>query len=638
MALSFLIVVLFSVTRSQNFGTKESLLKMISTTKIEDFFSDKICIPGHKKTYSFQYSTQGLSTFFSNSSSNENQVGQKIEGKVVGRIVEFCVSAELPNSIISYQIFADSVQFGAVNQEIVGAEFKNRFAGEVFAVISNSGKVDEVVFPQNFSQEERNTFRDILISRTFVLPVKNEIQRIDGHLKWRSNEQDPNGQFESEYFVPVDYDKEYKIKKIRLKYLEEHLPANVVPVEKKILPSSVSEFTFGGKNTQSIMDVRNNLSSEINIELKANGRNIGSFKTNYTEQLNGSEVDLERAKYSKSNWASLTISGKKSDVRASDVSADIEKRMQLQELAGATKSEVFSELEDFHGNQQAETKLFLKTKAILILYPQSSFELSQILIGKKKANKTFQLGSLALVKTGHSFAQDAYIEVMKNYRTSDEEYRFLVALSGFIDSPKISIIDEVIESSKLNENLETQSAAKLALGNLGKAAQIAGLELKTREVESILLESLKLAQSEQNIVESLDGLGNLGSPLAIDTAKNYIQNSSARVRESAVSALRFSRDNEVQKVIITVLKSDSEMNVRDAAVRALSEHELNSDSEALLGAHLRLEKSESVKISLVDLLTKNEDRRMRMKSVLMDLKASDPSSRIRAQIDLWFQQ
>lgn len=632
-------MLLFNLISRENINTILSSFSRVSTAL---YFSDNICNAGLRNSYSFQYSSLGTSSLFGISNAIETNSGQSVESKVSGTLVELCIDSGKKEAKISYQIFADAVNFGVQLQAGSVVQSPKRFLGEIYTVVENSGNIKNIFFPLNFSQEERNSFRDILINRTFVVPSeslkKEDTQQNAKQLVWNSIEQDPNGAFESEY-VGQEFDKkQLSVKKTRLKYIEEKVSAHEVSVEKTVNPNSIAEFILNNSRNFTLMEMRNSIKSVLSVVLYANGQKIGAFETRYSEQLTKSEWAKDLAKSHTSNYHLAIAAAKKSDIRASDVNIELEKSIQMRELEGLTQGEVFALLENFSGNQQAQTKLFLKLKAILILYPHASTELALMMLNKTRSDKNFQLAALALVKTGHADAQNAYLNVLREYRPSNEEYKFLIALSGFIESPSEGIIAEVMEGAKSGENLETQSASRLALGNLGKALENGVLNSRAQEIEGILIDSLNSAQTNQSVVDSIDGLGNLGSNGAILFVGKYAKNTNARIRESAIFAMRYSKEDEVQAKIVDVAKFDSEMNVRSAAVRALGEQEISDASELQLVEQLVSEKSESVRMSLVDLLAKKDDRRHRLKPVFVSMLKSEPSPRVRAQVEIWLLQ
>jgi hypothetical protein len=663
-AMVLAMILCFGVSRDFMLNIAKKFLGSVSKIETHDplqfVFLEGICTPRLERKSSIQYSSKGESLPFGQASNLGSPAGNRFEAEVRGTLFEFCIESNANAAIISYRFLPELISFGGATSDATSSNPTQRFVGEIFAKYNSEGKVTEIIFPQSYSQNERNSFRDILVNRTLSIP-KNEVPKdLKGDLaarflkelrsdaNWETLESDPNGDFTVTYRVGKLTENIHKISKNRKSYLKVDAlgqkRSDLTPVEKIIDPSSFASFILESGERKTFIETRKDLKSFLKMTLKADGKVLGVFETNYSEvalesKLMEGTIQHDPLKQSHENFDLAVASGVKSDLLASDSSKNVERRMQEQELGGSTKQDLFLRLENIHGNRHAETKLYLQLKALLILDPKSSADLANMLLQKNRHEKAFQVGVLALVKVGSPETQKAYLDLLQFNKSKPEETRFLIAMAGFIEDPGSAIVEEVLLAAKSSQDAETQSASTLALGNLGRSLLSNSKNSQAQELESVLINALSSASSIQETVSALDGLGNLGSGNAVKEALKFAHHNNSKIREAAASALRFS-DGEafVQQELLRIVSEDSESHVRDAAVRSLGTQNLLPETEAFLVTHVAQEKVESVRLSLLDLLAKVETRRNRIRPTLTSVMQNDPSPRVRAQAELWLSQ
>lgn len=181
-----------------------------------------------------------------------------------------------------------------------------------------------------------------------------------------------------------------------------------------------------------------------------------------------------------------------------------------------------------------------------------------------------------------------------------------------------------IRTASLDESgpRDVRATALLALGTLASRAS-------SDDTLDFLLEREGEARTDSELVLWLEALGNSGSPGILEHVTPYLVHESARVRTSAVSALRFLSGPEPVALLTRSATNDADSGVRATAVELLA---LSDSPEALEGVRTVLTQDAApfVRRRAIQTLGTRQPLAEAVRTLLVTAAVSDADQALRA--------
>jgi HEAT repeat protein len=204
--------------------------------------------------------------------------------------------------------------------------------------------------------------------------------------------------------------------------------------------------------------------------------------------------------------------------------------------------------------------------------PAGLERLRSFLPGLSSTASMVVLAAVGLAQTAES---QAFLAGLLRDPAELDDLRVFANLSTHqVERPTPALIDalaSVIQGPESPRNV--RSSALLALGNLAGRA-----EPEPREASlALLLAAPENDASSDDLVVWLEALGNSGSARILPAVADFLDHGDERVRESAVSALRFLAASEATELLIAALRDPS------ARVRTVAAEELAAQDSPAAG-------------------------------------------------------
>ncbi len=234
----------------------------------------------------------------------------------------------------------------------------------------------------------------------------------------------------------------------------------------------------------------------------------------------------------------------------------------------------------------------------------------------------------ALSGSGVPEAQEAMIHLLDQRRDDDEFMSLLVPAMGFAVKPTDEIEARLVREMD-GDHARTRGLSTLALGVMadrvsptdpGRAGRIvAGYDRR-----------MAATDDPAAIRMDLTALGNAGTSEAAAVAARYLDDDRPGVRARAVEAMRHVDTPAAESSMLRALRADPDENVRESALRALSEREATSAALDAYGDILASSTSEPLALGIVEQLGDARDHhRQRARALLARAAAESSSKRVR---------
>jgi HEAT repeat protein len=471
---------------------------------------------------------------------------------------------------------------------------------DVFVKTSRQGRVLGVLFGPEADRLAKGFTLALLSQIQFVLPGGSR----SGSGAWDAEEEGPNGCYLARYTKTDPFG-------------EKSLSG--LPKGLRAFRKTKTEYRSAGAEDQALLlRLPTTISPEgvLNVLFDAKGGYVESMSGSETERISVSGREVARVDSSLSIQHVSTESipfPELSEVRLAFAAlkpiADFvpltvaiseeesELAIQRTALGQATLDSLLEEMELAETeNQERNTGLYLKFKALVYLHPEMSSTLGDLLADSPPESLAWDVVAGALGAVGHPEAQAALVGLI---RTKPDETRLV---SGLVQSlAMVRFPSEQAERAlrELAENATDDSIRSGALFGLGSMSRRLR-ELEPGRAGKIVdgLQSLIRASiSEMELDTVLKALGNSGSKKALPIFRKYTKHPSGSLRAAAAAGLRFVEAAEAERVLVKLLGSDPEDSVRSAALLAFSFREPTRGS---MKAHLRAvtkDRSESVRLA-----------------------------------------
>lgn len=231
---------------------------------------------------------------------------------------------------------------------------------------------------------------------------------------------------------------------------------------------------------------------------------------------------------------------------------------------------------------------------------------------------------LAAVGMAQGAEAQAFLAAHLAEPTTPNDQRVFALQSAFqLAAPEPALLGTIqaAYSDALNDHA-VRATALLTLGALS-AREGSG------SVLDFLLEREDEIESISDLVLWLEALGNSGAPGILPKVRSYLEHADARVRVSAVSALRHVAGAEPVPLLVRAATKDSDANVRAAAAELLA---VRDSAEALQTVRLILQDDPSamVRRRTLQSLASLTPRSDAVQSLLILSSTGDPDEGVRA--------
>lgn len=534
--------------------------------------------PGQRFTYKLDYtnsSNSDLRALFgdlkaSNSSEAAGMNGfvNAFETSVKGELVVNILEQKGDLFLISYSVNNPAVTLKANGQEVKAQAqlIQQDLKRQIFATINSQGKIMVVRFDPAMSEIAQDFARTLLATTQFVTPNSKTSSG-----EWTTQEDDPNGQYIARYQAEGG-----KFQKTKLRYLQ---PSSSKKPNNSQVPTTINS---EGKLTGDFNSHRGYLISLQGTELQKfviAGKNVGQSKTKLNmgdinqATLNSTELSALRDANTNREKVAPAIA-----LSATPTEAEVEAKIQRQELGDATLESLLADLEKAEASpdkNQNSTPLYLKFKALIYVHPESSATLGKRLAAANAKSLTMQILAGALSAVGHTQAQSALVTAIQSHQQDWLAMSILIPSLATVNSPTQEA-EDVLRNLAFNSKEErTASTAQLALGAMARNLAQNSPERANKIVEQFV-QKLQTAKNDEQTRQYLLVLGNAGSKQALKAITQLTSASNPSVRATAATALRWIQDSQVDTLLTKALSSDSDDAVRLEATVALGFREMNN--------------------------------------------------------------
>jgi len=530
--------------------------------------------------------------------------------------------------LASYTFRDPVVQMLSRGQEIgQSLSIRKDLSRDILVRLNPQGKVVAVWFDRGIEGLSRDFALTLLALTQFVLPSGAD-SATDA---WTSQEENRTGRYLARYRAVAPADATAKPGVFR-KTIAHYLPEREEPVlpgrfqtPKKVKPggSLAARFDLAAGHLLSLSGSETEVTQ---ISGKTVARTETTFAMTYVgmETLNATELTelRETAATQERSVRSISLYVKRSK-------AEMESSVQRSELGKATLEDLLADLAKAEAAQETnETPLYLKFKALVYVHPEACDQLGKLLATAPPKSLTMRIVSSALGAVGHAEAQAALIEAI-NARPNDWPAlsTLIPALSGA--GPPTRETERVLRglaASSTDSNVA--STATLALGTLAHNLGRTSSERATNIV-NWLIGRVETSSSEEQTRLLLLALGNAGTVSSLRVLTRFTTNSSPALRGAAVAALRFIRSPRADHLLVRVLASDTDPQVRGQAVYALSFRAMTSETFAAQKKALTSDQDSKVRVALLKNLWKAGSRFPGARQLVEQSSQNDAAEEVR---------
>ncbi len=559
------------------------------------------CVPGQTQWFEFTYHSAGTA---SQAMLDPTGQGPKraIEIDLNGTWQETCVQSSEQGFVLQVSFQDVDGHINANITEMIDPTSPHSvLRGESFVEIAHTGKVQTIHYAEQQPKIGEHLLRELLSLRSFELKTPAE----PGDT-WRTEENDIHGRYRSEYRLSVIDDAMAEIVKTRLEYVPDAtarhaytqnglaavIPANItsrmsIHIDRQILGALTATSHVEHQLNGSIM-----ASAQASLQLTPKQPSSPDSTTSLRTAL--------REYTKRKNAKTPSALQRRGDLRASEVDARLDRKIQEQELGNDDWKSLSGRLAR---TTEYDSRLFLKTKALFKLSPETAEEAVAVLVEAADENSLrFQMLTGALSAAGTSQAQAALHTAISQLSDNTDKLRVLVGALALVEEPTEQTDAFLLELAHSRpENDEIHHSANLAIG---AAALSLNEKFPTRSQKLVdhLLEELTDAKSEDERIALLAALGNSGAEKAFGPLRDALSDKKPLVRQVAASSLQLSKEAQASKLLLEAATVDPDSSVRTAAVSSLGHHDISSSGIAQIMQLAREDSSEEVRQSALSLL------------------------------------
>jgi HEAT repeat protein len=545
------------------------------------------------------------------------------DNQVQGNLVITVLEQKGDRFFVSYNFSNPVVRITANGQQVTEQAqlIQTDLSREIFATLDAQGKVLAVRFDPNTSDIAQNFARTLLASIQFVT-AKTQISSNE----WITQEEDPNGQYIARYQTQLGG----KYQKLKVRYLQPESrkkpdDARITPI---ITPKGelIAEFDSSAGR---LLTLTGRESQSFDIS----GKNVGSAETtlslNYVEQSNLNSIEIKALRNASAAREKLATA---IPLSYTPSSREVEAKIQRRELGDATLETLLTELEkaEKSANNQNNTPLYLKFKALIYVHPEVCASLNERLTKSNANSLTMQMLTGALSAVGHEQAQAALVNVIKARSQDWKTLASLIPSLASVTSPTPqaeNIISNLAFKSKDNR---IASTAQLALGAMARnLTQNKNTSERANKIVDLFVQKLAQAKSNDDIRQYLLVLGNTGSQRAFGTIVKFTNSNQQDIRAVAFSALRWIPEKEVDILLTKALSHDADDSVRLEATVALGFREMTPANFQAQKQAFISDKAVKVRLALLKNLWEAQKQFPEVRQIVEQAVQQDASQDIR---------
>jgi hypothetical protein len=602
-------------------------------------------VPGERTVYKLDYTSASASDFRAlfqdqKSTSETTQasplsLAQSFRTSVHGELTATVLERGADSALIAYSLRKPDVRLIANGQASVTEAERIRadLSRDVFAAVSLQGSVLQVRFDAGVGDLSQSFARAILAVTQFVLPggLAPDLRQ------WETQEDDPNGHYIARYQTEPGHCRGSK----------EGSRADLVG----FLKSKTRYLQLGPKKTQDefaavttvvpkgslvacfdvaagcLVSLRGTESQVIVVE----GKTVASAE-------NSLRMDLARKEtLSQAELLAMRQAGVARETTVAAVPLFViqseeatEASIERTELGNATLEGLLADLAKLEASTDEvnDTPLYLKFKALVYLRPESSASLGKMIATADAKSVTMRILTGALGAVGHAEAQTALVTAVRSRPRDWSALSMLIPVLGGVKSPTQMAEDTLRDLAFDSPNPDIASTAQLTLGSMARTLAETSPQ-RAEKIVDLFAKQIESASSADATRQILLVLGNAGSTKAFPTIARFLTDPSPALRAAAVSALHWIESDQVDRLLVKALISDSEPAVRlEAAValgsREMSEATFNPQKQSFL-----TDKDDKVRLAVLRNLWKAHQAFPEIRRLLKEAAKTDRSEDVR---------
>jgi HEAT repeat protein len=315
--------------------------------------------------------------------------------------------------------------------------------------------------------------------------------------------------------------------------------------------------------------------------------------------------------------------------------AEAEAVIQRNELKDATIDTVLRDLEKADASQSRadKTDLYLKVKALVYLYPNTSAQLGSYLKNAKSSSIGFRAVSAALGEVGHEQAQQALILALQDRERHSDDISALSTLMvtlGTVRSPTPQAEEALRQIERQQPHSQICALCELMLGNMARNLVSTAPKRSARLVDD-LVEKLRAASTVERSKHLLLALGNAGSPRAMPAMTPFLSHENASLRSTAIGGLRWVPGEAVDNILVEKLSHDPAPVMREEAATAFGFRQVTSITFNAQKKALLSDKSDKVRQNALNNLWSARSEYPEVIPLVRRVAKEDSSKEIRDQ-------
>jgi HEAT repeat protein len=440
--------------------------------------------------------------------------------------------------VANVQFTGDSVKSAPASSV---ANLQARLSRPFWATFRSDGGLLSMHFFRDEAPSDRNLLQMIAAELQIVRPAS-------GSTSWTAQERDGAGEYSALYLMPAPD----RILKRKLKYIytDGVAGARAGAVRVSIDRSDIT-FLLAPNGAVEGIDgtnrVRMDLSSAQSGQLAAVTEfHAGNLRSGRAPELIGS-LDRELP-----NVIDSVVATQKSD--AGVIRAEADEAL----LKGDTTEAILATTFAKDARDSAADRL----TALFRRRPEAASAAVDLLVkGGAKRIVTNALGAAG------SLSAVAALSELAHNSNLDEKLRVDAVLAFVQMQHPIVEAMRVVEDLMNDPNANIRSAARMMSGALSRAGRLEHMA-EADAMDASLITLYKRSQDTNEKTQLLSALGNSAGPSVVPVIEEALHDSTAAIRAAATRALRLAPGPEVDRILATVITSDSDGAVRAAAIFA----------------------------------------------------------------------
>jgi hypothetical protein len=588
-------------------------------------------VPGERWRHQLRYAGSGIMDMNAVTAGQNAAVGgeqvQAIQRVVVGELVMDVLEKDERRIVVAYSFAKAEVVLTIGGQPLVetAAMIAADLAEPVFAEMDLQGRIQSLRFAPEINDISRHSVRSLLAATQLVLPGERDASDV-----WEAWEEAPMGRCRAVY--QTDPDSPWGtigLVKTREEYERPTAKKRVAGPQTAttLHPDGALRITFDPDLGQ----VHTIKGSET-LVMKVGGKVLSASESSISlEFLNKESLPVAEL----GRLCRLGRNRAQSIAAESLVATFSSQRGRLlgqkQELGDATLESLQADLASAESNPEQkkdQTPLYLKIKALIAVYPETSSRWGELVSLAEPKSLTMRLVPGALGTIGHDQAQAALVAALKARANDKAVVERLMVILAQVETPSPLAENTLRDLALRSSQPSIAGQAQLSLGTMARNLAETSPERAAKTV-AWAVSDLEAATSESKVCQMLLVLGNAGAVEALPAIRRRLDDKAIEVRAAAVSALRFIDTDQAEALLIQALTADPEAEVRRAAVAAfryrfVSNRAIQANREAL-----RSDKSPAVRLVALNLLWQVRQRFPEVIALVENAAADDLATEVR---------